>query len=128
MASGVVAVTPIVAIRTMGLGLESLVGIQKGTERTCTVSDEYLQTLLEISHERFAENTKRIQRFRSAILEAVQPPKNKDGTEWEDATARRERKKVEGLRRKTETEAARSQSRLTDQADSLELSLNTDLT
>lgn len=121
-------VTPIVAIRTMGLGLESLVGIQKGNQKECTVSADYLQTLLAISHERFAENTKRIQRFRAAILGASQPPKKKDGTEWEDAAARRERKKAEGLQRKAEMEAAKTANRDSDQADTLDLSLNTDLT
>lgn len=131
-ASGGETVTPIVAIRTMGLGLESLVGVRKGNDTQCTVSAEYLQTLLDISHDRFAENTKRIQRFRTAILEAAQPPRKKDGTEWEDATARRERKKAEGLRRKAEMEAARDQSSLRDeageQAGSLDLSLDADLT
>ncbi|KAF7531706.1 hypothetical protein G7054_g8644 [Neopestalotiopsis clavispora] len=121
-------VTPIVAIRTMGLGLESLVGIQKGNQIQCTVSSEYLQTLHAISHERFAENTKRIQRFRSAVLEASQPPKKKDGTEWEDAAARRERKRAEGLRRKAEMEAAKTEQPDLDHADALDLSLNSDLT
>lgn len=92
------------------------------------MSADYLRTLLEISHERFAENTKRIERFRSAILEAVQPPRNKDGTKWEDAAARCERKKAEGLRRKAEMETSGDQSRAGDQADPLDLSLNTDLT
>ncbi|KAK9417419.1 putative Methyltransferase TYW3-domain-containing protein [Seiridium unicorne] len=128
VSSGGEAITPMVAIRTMGLGLESLIGIQKGGAIQRTVSAEYLQTLLDISNDRFTENTKRIERFRAAILEAVQPPKKKDGTDWEDAAARRERKKAEGLQKKAEMEAARDQSRIPDQADPLDMSLNTDLT
>ncbi|KAH6651794.1 methyltransferase TYW3-domain-containing protein [Truncatella angustata] len=127
-AAGGEAVTPIVAIRTMGLGLESLVGIQKGDLIQRTVTPDYLQTLLDISHDRFAENSKRIQRFRAAIFEAAQPPKKKDGTEWEDAAARRERKKAQGLRRKAEMEAARNQGQTSDKAEPLDLALNSDLT
>ncbi|CAJ2503928.1 Uu.00g113220.m01.CDS01 [Anthostomella pinea] len=95
-------VTPIVAIRSMGLAFESLVGVQVDGISQCTVSPEYLQTLVQIANERFAENSKRIARFRTAVLETTEPPKKKDGSEWEDSQARRERKKAEGLRRKAE--------------------------
>ncbi|KAI1865242.1 hypothetical protein JX265_008289 [Neoarthrinium moseri] len=122
------AVTPIVAIRCMGLTFESLVGIQKANGISCTVSADYLQTLLKISNERFSENTKRIQRFRTAVLEATQPPKKKDGTEWEDAAARRERKKAEGLRKKAELEASRDQQCPSDESVAADLSLNAGLT
>ncbi|KAK8110034.1 methyltransferase TYW3-domain-containing protein [Apiospora kogelbergensis] len=104
------APTPMVAIRCMGLTFESLVGVKKeggdGDEKIqCTVTPAYLRTLVDIGNERFAENTRRIQRFRSAVLEATSPvsggPKLKgDGSVWEDAEARRERKKAEGLKRK----------------------------
>ncbi|RYP23686.1 hypothetical protein DL765_000982 [Monosporascus sp. GIB2] len=95
-------VTPIVAIRSMGLVLESLVGMQTQGVPQRTVSAEYLETLLRIANERFVANTERIERFRLGVLEATQPPKKKDGTEWEDAQTRRERKRAEGLRRKAE--------------------------
>ncbi|KAI0391701.1 methyltransferase TYW3-domain-containing protein [Xylariaceae sp. FL0594] len=105
--------TPIVAIRSMGLSLESLIGHREGTTRTrCTVSDEYLRQLLDIANERFVENTKRIDRFRRAFLRETghDESSNKrvvksDGTMWEDADARRERKRAEGLRRKAELAA-----------------------
>jgi tRNA wybutosine-synthesizing protein 3 len=96
------ATTPIVAIRSMGLSLESLIGIQEDGITKCTVSDDYLYSLLRISNERFEENRKRIQRFHTALLDVSYPSKKKDGTEWEDANARRERKRAEGLRRKAE--------------------------
>lgn len=98
--------TPMVAIRCMGLTFESLVGVKDGDRVQCTVTPAYLRTLVDIGNERFAENTRRIQRFRSAVLEAVTTtassgPKIKgDGSVWEDAQARRERKKAEGLKRK----------------------------
>ncbi|KAI1129323.1 methyltransferase TYW3-domain-containing protein [Nemania abortiva] len=102
------AATPIVAIRSMGLSFESLVGIQEDGATKCTVSDDYLRGLVHIANERFEENRKRIERFRIAVLEASCLLKKKDGTEWEDAQARRERKRAEGLRRKAEL---RGQSR-----------------
>ncbi|KAI1755745.1 methyltransferase TYW3-domain-containing protein [Xylaria castorea] len=94
--------TPMVALRSMGLSFESLVGVREDGIIKCMVSDEYLHSLLRIANERFEENRKRIERFRTAVLEASYPPKKKDGTEWEDAQARRERKRAEGLRRKAE--------------------------
>ncbi|KAI0454062.1 methyltransferase TYW3-domain-containing protein [Xylaria acuta] len=96
------SVTPMVALRSMGLSFESLIGVQEDGITRCTVSDDYLHGLLRIANERFEENRKRIERFRAAVLEASYPPKKKDGTEWEDAQARRERKRAEGLRRKAE--------------------------
>lgn len=86
----------------MGLSLESLIGVQEDGITSCTVSDDYLDGLVGIANERFEENRKRIERFRTALLGAGQRPKKRDGTEWEDAQARRERKRAEGLRRKTE--------------------------
>ncbi|KAI1741893.1 methyltransferase TYW3-domain-containing protein [Xylaria scruposa] len=94
--------TPMVALRSMGLSFESLIGTQEDGVIKCMVSDEYLHSLLRIANERFEENKKRIERFRTAVLETSCPPKKKDGTEWEDAQARRERKRAEGLRRKAE--------------------------
>ncbi|KAI1456801.1 methyltransferase TYW3-domain-containing protein [Annulohypoxylon moriforme] len=93
--------TPIVAIRSMGLSFESLIGYQSGDggRIQCTVSSAYLRTLIRIGNERFIENTKRIERFRAALVEATKPP-NKNGDAWEDAETRRRRKREEGLRRR----------------------------
>ncbi|KAI5917538.1 methyltransferase TYW3-domain-containing protein [Camillea tinctor] len=104
------SVTPMVAIRSIGLALESLVGVQHaGGAPKCTVPCEYLHTLVQVSNERFEENKKRIARFRAGFLQAAQPPKKRDGSVWEDAQARRERKKVEGLRRKAELQTRQQQ-------------------
>jgi tRNA wybutosine-synthesizing protein 3 len=81
----------------MGLGLESLVGTQVGTRRGCTVSPEYLQTLVEISNERFVENRRRIERFREAFREVFVAGK---GDEREDAGVKRKRMRMEGLRKR----------------------------
>ncbi|CAH0022835.1 unnamed protein product [Clonostachys rhizophaga] len=104
--------TPVVAIRSMGLSFESLIGYQIGDRRVSLVSPDYLQILMSIATERFAENTKRIERFLSAFRDAISTPpsvrRNPDGQEWEDAAERRERKRAEGLRRKAELEAEKA--------------------
>ncbi|KAI0113818.1 methyltransferase TYW3-domain-containing protein [Hypoxylon sp. NC0597] len=103
-AAGEQHATPIVAIRSMGLSFESLVGYQSGGDDNklrCTVSPAYLRTLVHIANERFSENTKRIERFRAALVEATRPF-SKNAGQWEDAQIRRERKRVEGLKRREE--------------------------
>lgn len=114
----------------MGLSFESLIGVQEDGLTKCTVSDDYLHSLLRIANERFEENRKRIERFRAAVLEASHPPKKKDGTEWEDAQARRERKRAEGLRRKAELERQSQKGGSAGDVGNtdLDFSLNTDFT
>ncbi|KAL0468656.1 methyltransferase TYW3 domain-containing protein [Neurospora intermedia] len=113
---------PIVAIRSMGLSFESLIGVQRGSQRQSLVSPEYLSLLVKIANERFVENKKRIARFKEALrlafgegataaggIEGQQKKKKKkssDGesgnAEWEDAEARKQRKREEGLARREE--------------------------
>ncbi|CAM1501781.1 Fc.00g037650.m01.CDS01 [Cosmosporella sp. VM-42] len=100
--------TPMVAIRSMGLAFESLIGHQVDGRRQRLVPPEYLQTLIQVTNERFVENTKRIERFQTAFRDAVSAPApkiNPEGEEWEDVVARKERKKAEGLRRRAEMQA-----------------------
>ncbi|KAI9904213.1 hypothetical protein N3K66_000742 [Trichothecium roseum] len=110
------AATPMVGIRSMGLGFESLIGhLGKGGHRRrleLTVSRSHLDTLMAVANDRFAENARRIARFRRAFLDARRPRTNPDGLAWEDAAARRERKKAEGLRKRAELlEAGRTRTR-----------------
>lgn len=104
-----------VAVRSMGLGFESLVGYAENgsveTSNRLIVPPEYLDVLMRIGNERFVENTKRIERFSAAFAEAMRgplPKKNPEGGEWEDAAARRERMKAEGLRRQAALNAERA--------------------
>lgn len=128
-AAAAAAATPIVAIRSMGLGLESLIGREVNGIKHCTVSGEYLKALIKIANERFVENARRIERFRVLLREAVSADgggggggggggkarvrKGDGGGEWEGAEVRRERKRLEGLRRAEEVhrlkEAQRAQ-------------------
>ncbi|KAJ2906002.1 hypothetical protein MKZ38_003485 [Zalerion maritima] len=113
------AITPMVAIRSMGLGFESLIGYQSTDgENHLVVSPEYLWSLVGIANERFKENTKRIARFREALEGGMEKEANDGGGggnggkggkrgdgengEWEDTGKRRERKRVEGLRKAEE--------------------------
>lgn len=116
------AATPIVAIRSMGLGLESLIGRETNGIKHCTVSGEYLRALIKIANERFVENARRIERFRVLLEKAhaaagagagpgrgLHGKGRPDGAEWEDAEVRRERKRAEGLRKAEEVRRLREQ-------------------
>ncbi|KAG6062887.1 hypothetical protein E4U32_001853 [Claviceps aff. humidiphila group G2b] len=98
--------TPMVAVRSMGLSFESLIGFEssRSGSRHALVTASHLRLLMGIARERFAENSKRIERFRSAfasrVLESREKRTTSDGREWEDAAARRERMREEGLRRR----------------------------
>lgn len=117
-AGAAAAATPMVAIRSMGLGLESLIGRETNNIKHCTVSSEYLKALIKISNERFVENSRRIERFRALLKAATETGLSRgrarvkeDGMEWEDAEVRRERKRVEGLRRAEEVRRLKKQQR-----------------
>jgi tRNA wybutosine-synthesizing protein 3 len=99
--------TPMVAVRSMGLSFESLIGAETDGVRRLVVSPQYLKTLVRIANERFVENEKRIARFSAALDAAFAPPKGKEN--WEDAQTRRERKRLEGLRRREELKKAKNE-------------------
>lgn len=106
------APSPIVAVRSSGLSLESVIGYCDDDESDepvihSLVAEEYLEMLIAMSNERFAVNTERKERFRSSLLESCSslqdPPgkgKAKSKEDWEDRLMRRERKRAEGLMRK----------------------------
>lgn len=100
----------------MGLTLESLVGVydEMSDQGVCLVDNEQLSTLMRISNERFEENTKRIERFRVLLKEAMNAVEKKkvgeNGEDWEDPQARKERKRAEGLRRARELKEAKEMS------------------
>jgi tRNA wybutosine-synthesizing protein 3 len=94
--------TPMVGIRSMGLAVESVIGFESGGKELCMVPEYQLRNLVEISNDRFKENTKRIEKFRSFLQEiGINRPdkRGKGGEEWEDALVRRERKRAEGLKK-----------------------------
>ena len=112
-----------VAIRTAGLALGSVVGVcNDGTtegeeEIRGLVDDEYLKILVGLANERFVANRDRVARFERELFVKSGPSKF-----WEDGDARRERKRREGLARrdslagKTEFEGGEDVDRGKDQA------------
>ncbi|KAK1782758.1 methyltransferase TYW3-domain-containing protein [Copromyces sp. CBS 386.78] len=113
---------PIVAIRSMGLSFESLISVQpsSSSQRESLVTPEYLSLLVKIANERFEENKKRIARFREALRLAFgsdeaggaeEKKKAGDGGEWEDAEARKQRKREEGLARREEVRRRKEEER-----------------
>ncbi|KAH7064996.1 methyltransferase TYW3-domain-containing protein [Macrophomina phaseolina] len=100
------SVTPMVAVRSIGLTFDSIIAYEHDDgRRASVVSEEYLRSLVELANERFAVNTERIERFRAHLVaqfrqpgEDTKPSMGKKGYPgWEDAAARRERKRAEGL-------------------------------
>ncbi|KAL5611445.1 hypothetical protein BROUX41_000945 [Berkeleyomyces rouxiae] len=128
--------TPMVAVRSLGLSFESLLGHRRDgdSETTLYVPEGYLDIVMDLANERFIQNTRRIERFREAFEEAFSGPglprkkKGQDGEVWEDAEARRTRKREEGLRRQEEArKAAISKEKEANDQSEGELSLEQEL-
>ena len=88
---------PMVAIRSHGLALESIIGAidesAGGQTPVSVVTEEYLAILVNIANERFNACEERKQRFENALFEPLSV------RNWEDADTRRRRKREEGLAR-----------------------------
>jgi len=105
--------SPVVAVRSSGLSLESVIGYCDDEEGSAVepvirslVSEEYLNMLIAMANERFGVNAERRERFRAGVMEAFSPSQGDKGkgkgkpADWEDPAVRRERKRMEGLMRK----------------------------
>lgn len=99
---------PMVAVRTSGLALESVIGyLEEGSDPEdvrCIVTEGYLRIIVGLINERFEANTERIRRFRKHLLQhhpGYGLPKG-DREDWEDADVRRQRKRAEGMQRRQE--------------------------
>lgn len=87
----------------MGLAFESVIGMESDGRMLFMIPDEQFRYLLEVANQRFVENSKRIERFRSLLIETggegkPLPKRGAQNDEWEDAAARRERKRADGIR------------------------------
>ena len=100
--------SPVVAVRTAGLALESVIGYLQEGEGTedvrCIVTEAYLRIIVGLINERFDANTERILRFRRHLLDqhSRHNPQNGEAVGWEDAVTRRQRKRAEGLQKSQE--------------------------
>ncbi|KAL1881509.1 hypothetical protein Plec18167_003105 [Paecilomyces lecythidis] len=122
--------SPIVAVRSAGLSLESIIGYCDDSNSNddgspiirSLVTEEYLKMLVGLANERFTVNTERVQRFRTKLLDLIsvsaaqmgddgQQKAGKGRTKpagWEDEATRRERKRAEGLAKQKALLEARS--------------------
>jgi tRNA wybutosine-synthesizing protein 3 len=98
-------VFPMVAIRTAGLALESIVGVVSEREENeypnteeveILVSEGYLTMLVKLANERFKNNAERMRRFKEDLFR--REAGSEASLEWEDSKARQERKRAEGLK------------------------------
>lgn len=119
-----------IAVRTQGLALDSIIGCavspgpaaQGETKVEALVSEQYLVMLAQVAHSRFQQNTQRIARFGQLLGEnfmrqgLVAEPR----TGWEDAEARRARKRAEGLQKQRQAAQGNSGQRAAETADPLE--------
>ena len=106
-----------VAVRCQGLALDSIIGIAvppadraTSDEPECIsiVSKEHLRILVRIANERFDQNAQRIGRFHRLIVDLRERRlQTAGGGTWEDAEARRARKRAEGLSRQEQVQKAR---------------------
>lgn len=110
-------VTPMVAVRSTGLGFDSIIGYQNAHGTAISlVTEEYLKILVKTANERFKINAERIERFRSGVQSFYDPGKRTGidpGSQWEDKHARKVRKREEGLakqREQSEKEKATSEA------------------
>ncbi|RAH42695.1 tRNA wybutosine-synthesizing 3 family protein [Aspergillus brunneoviolaceus CBS 621.78] len=127
--------SPIVAVRSAGMALESVIGYceekqddddEEESEPVIRslVTEEYLEMLIAISNERFVVNSERKERFRSSLVEMCSadhaPGAKAKGKArpvgWEDPAARRERMRAEGLRKKQQQQQLEQTSR-TEEGD-----------
>ncbi|RMZ74346.1 hypothetical protein GMOD_00003370 [Pyrenophora seminiperda CCB06] len=117
---------PMVAVRSAGYSFDSIIGYQNEDGNNVALVDErYLRTLVDIANERFKINLDRIGRFRTALLEMYQPSTS-NGTgsskpDWEDAAARKQRKREEGLARQKALQTQNTTSSMSvSKADEIE--------
>ena len=92
---------PMVAIRSSGLALESVVGwaadgiTALGEAVRSLVSENYLGLLFELAAGRFKTNAERIMRLEDNLFR-----RGTEDRKWEDVKERHERKRAEGLRQR----------------------------
>jgi tRNA wybutosine-synthesizing protein 3 len=100
--------TPLVAVRSSGLGFDCLVGyVGENGHIFSSVSENCLKLLVQTANERFKTNTDRVSRFRSLLLSKYEKVSNKSHKELKNSQDAGKRQ--EGFtRQKQEMQAAGS--------------------
>lgn len=122
------ASNPVVAVRSTGYSFDCVIGYHNVAGQNIALVDEnYLHTLVNIANERFRINTERIARFRKTLLELhspVPPTTGSSKAEWEDADARKRRKREEGLARQRALQKQDAQDKVVSNSDPVESSID----
>lgn len=110
---GKASVTPMVAIRSTGLLLESVVGLEFERQAICIIPEWQLRGLMIRANERFEMNSNRINRLVTLLgTELAKENLNREpGSSdkyWEEKEQRRHRKREEGLRKAKAKEVAKA--------------------
>ena len=108
---------PVVAVRSTGYSFDSIIGYQDEEGRNISLIDEsHMRLLVGIANERFKINVERIARFRTQLLDSNQSASTTtfgaSNPDWEDADARKRRKRKEGLARQRALQAATSEEKV----------------
>lgn len=113
-----------VAIRSTGYSFDCIVGYQDSNGRNVSlVEGQYLQNMVAIANDRFRINTERLARFHKALMDIHRSVKS-NNSDWEDADARRLRKREEGLARQQALKAQETCQSPSDMSPSEGLSNN----
>lgn len=113
---------PMVAVRSTGYSVDCIIGYHDAEGKNIALVDESsLHTLVGIANERFTINTERIARFRKTLLDLYRPATNvatgSSKADWEDADARKRRKREEGLARQRALQGDEVQDKVVFNAD-----------
>ncbi|KAF2446926.1 hypothetical protein P171DRAFT_471362 [Karstenula rhodostoma CBS 690.94] len=119
-------INPMVAVRSTGYSFDSIIGYHNSSgQNIALVDEEYLQTLVHVANERFQINKERIARFRTALLQQYGPqPTESPVSGWEDAEARKARKRAEGFARQQALKEQTEPDNANNSASNLDGSLN----
>ena len=110
---------PMVAIRTAGLGLSSVIGYASDVQdeessHFCSLVDRgYLELLLALANERFKANSDRTKRLQDNLARLVKDMHGAKEQLWEDKAVRAERKRAEGLQQQAVRQQEKSRRKET---------------
>jgi tRNA wybutosine-synthesizing protein 3 len=110
------------AVRSMGLGFDSIIGYQDASERVfCVVDAAYLSNVVRTAKDRFAPNAERTKRFQTSLCKAykVGPQIKSPGELALERALRRQRKREEGLAAQKEARKADGDELVEEDASAL---------
>jgi tRNA wybutosine-synthesizing protein 3 len=108
---------PMVAVRSVGLGFDSVIGYQDASESVfCIVGAAYLSNMVRLAKNRFETNTERTKRFQVSLDNAYKA-RRRGGSAEElalEKELRRRRKREDGLAAQKEARKADGDQRVKD--------------